>query len=124
MTKELSKHICEKCGIKPYYKYIVRFNKDNSPLLTVTKDFFDIENKSKYKVTTVIKEYPDFGEPENFVKLMELRSDSNTTILKYLSHSNVFSTRKGLLKALIDFLELYLWDDVPKAIREAEWRYE
>lgn len=128
MTKELSKQICEKCGVPPHYKYIVKFNKNNSPLFTVTKDFFAIGNKSKYKVIEVIRIYPQLGLPENFVKLLELKILTGCSLIGFLILKGVYwgNIRNFLmsLRVFLDNCDKTTAESIKQSIRKAEWKYE
>ncbi len=71
-TKTLSQQICELCGIKP---------RRVKPLLCEIKGYkhltceFCVEEAGKCK--TEKKVYPDFENPENFVRLLELETEPN-----------------------------------------------
>lgn len=113
--RTLSQQICELCGMKPRYKYIV---KGQSTELTVDKDwliwkFKDRKNKSVFKVIKVIKTYPNFENPENFVKLYELMIDEENTLTGFivivLTHlnclPNIPCNRKSYLQVLLAILQ-------------------
>lgn len=101
MTKELSKKICEICGIEPK--------------LNVSKSYLDKEN--------IKDRYPDFGEPENFVKFLELKITPKTTIWGFISQGAVeISNREDFLKEV--YILAYDYENFRNAIREAEWKYE
>lgn len=81
----LSKELCEVCGIEP----------------KTTEDY----NLNEYKA------YPDFEQPENFVKLYEIISkQSRTEILNQL-------VRRLRVEAG------WYTDELKQSIREAEWVY-
>lgn len=124
MTKEktLSQQICELCGMKPRYKYIV---KGQSTELTVDKDwliwkFKNRKSKSVFKVIKAIKTYLDFENPENFVKLLELKFQYSSFRIDTFSYPKrngfVQDTLENILGELIKFKSNE--KDFIKAIRD------
>ena len=107
MTNELSKQICEICGIEP-------------ETITVHRGFTKKE----------VEAYPDFGEPENFVNLLELKV--YTTLWALVSKREIFvTTRIDFLKTLyliltgaINSIDIDTVNLIKQAIREAQWKYE
>lgn len=115
MTKDLSKQICEKCGIKPQLK--------------------KIECGARTSGMQLIEVYPDFAEPDNFVRLYETKYHfiANTTIGAEVTTATCASAldRKSFLEILLHLLspDENDWNKeeskrIAKAIREAEWDYE
>lgn len=121
MTKEktLSEQLCELCGIKPKYKC------RNVPCLNFIGNtgFCNIsekrcnpsECKNEYEPDTTHKfwkkgeaYYPDFKNPENFVKLLELKSGDCRPRIGVLIRNAYFLgtdfTRVECLKILIKIL--------------------
>lgn len=110
MTKELSKQICEICGI-PFEK---------SVNLGWTYP--------KYKYS-----YLDFSEAENFVKLLELKILNGCSLWAFLSLKDAFVDKRttflNLLCSILsgevkNFLDENTINSIKQAIREAEWKYE
>ena len=112
----LSRQLCEICGLK-YCKEKVVINNGQTPNVDI-KPF-----------------YLDFEQPENFVKLGELKLnyENYTTIfylVNYLS-DNSWCTKKEFLKYLLSILsntntyEFYiqLQEKTKQAIRKEEWIY-
>lgn len=64
----LSKDLREICGIKPLYKVML-----NGIMLDITDDKGLAECLAFKNGGVIVDIYPDFEQPENFVKLMELR---------------------------------------------------
>ena len=110
MTKELSKQLCELCGIeRKWIKYT-----------TETTD--GCVNLGSRLV------YPDFTKPENFVRLFDLTLPQKgiPTIAEFVTYEYLTITNsKDFLAKLIEMLknDSYV-ADVKKSIREAEWVYE
>lgn len=122
MTDKLSKQICEKCGISYYEDYLPSCGED------VLED----------------SKILDFGEPSNFIKLLEMITsiegfmfETGTDFFSPISSSRRCSTLIGsneayptnehnLIKAFLKcVLELITNDkDTTEYIREAEWKYE
>lgn len=74
MTKELSKQLCELCGIKPKIKchpwecpHVGYYKRDKCII-----NFKPDEECVKRRDLSGYISYPDFGKPENFVKLFKL----------------------------------------------------
>ncbi len=123
MTKELSKQICEICEMEP-------------ETLTVNRGFTKKE----------VEAYPDFGEPENFMKLLEIISRKAGVLF---CHNGVYfgcsvhygfdekfeaikgNLAKNFLNTLIVqhdknsyYPKLFELEEIKQVIREAEWKYE
>lgn len=103
--EEINKKICNLCGIKPQIVQDYELN--------------DIEL------------YPDFYEPKNFIKLMELPFTKDLTVGWYIQtpQDGTFLTwgdRNTFLNRLINVLrytELRRVNLMRKAIRNAKWEY-
>ena len=101
----LSKELCEVCGINP----------------EIIEDY----DSNEYEI------YPDFEQPENFVKLMELRVDGlsggTLTLMGILNKEYWLSDRQDYIKFLYKYYIpalTPLWqDELKQAIRETEWVY-
>lgn len=132
MTKELSKELCKLCGIEPKTRYHVRIA---GPVYKISKETVlknsKIFRSPSIKVRKVTKNYPDFSNPENFVKLFGLPvkvdcSEPTETILHILTaHFHIFDD-ESFLCALYKYLNGYgdYKAQVIEAIREAQWVYE
>lgn len=102
----LSKELCEICGIEP----------------KIIEDY----NSNEYNI------YPNFEQPENFVKLMELKvkglSGGNLTLMGILNKEYWLSDRQDYIRFLCQYfisdLTSYWQDKLKRAIRETEWVYE
>ena len=97
----LSKELCEVCGIKP----------------EIIEDY----NLNEYKV------YPDFEQPENFVKLIESGPFKSIIVMLSSGFLVPFANRKEGLKNLISFLEdkkdKKNIEKLKQTIKETEWVY-
>lgn len=129
MTKELSKQLCELCGIKPKIRYFLNFldveyesTKEN--IIAHAETF----RSGFLKIKRVIREYPDFAKPENFARLFNLTLPIKgiPTIAEFVTFEHLVVTDSNdFLAKLIDALkDAFCPDDVKKSIREAEWVYE
>ena len=106
-TEEISKKICNQCGIEPQIIQDYEMN--------------DIEI------------YPDFGEPNNFVKLIELHFTKDLTIGDYLqsyegdlikrwhNRETFLKLLNGALNYTSEFVRIRL---IKKAIKNAKWVLE
>lgn len=105
MSNDLSKQLCELCGIE-YEK-------------TITDD---PEAFVPYKLTL------DFTKSENFVRLFDLTLPQKgiPTIAEFVTYEHLTITdSKDFLKKLIKSIqEPYTENEVIKSIREAEWVYD
>ena len=125
----LSKKLCEICGIKPLYRV-----EDLEILQTETAlHLIQLARKnSGYEDIKAEPVYPDFEQPENFVKLLELKILTGATLWGWLSIQGVFmSQRKTVLKTIylilsgeINFCNKLTLEQIKQAIRETEWVYE
>lgn len=121
MTKELSKQLCELCGIKGKR---VKYETET------TDGCINLGSRL---------EFPDFSKPENFVKLFQLQYFIEDCEYGLLEASVVFFAManykpeasdwnpkgviKTIIKALKDNIHPYT-DGIKKAIREAQWVYD
>lgn len=138
MTRELSKKLCEIAGIKPRYGVYVNFGDldYNYRLVTNERKYrliadyrYRVDDEDELRGLQAVY-YPDFGEPENFVKLMELKIPDGTknTILSYFI--KIMLLKYGLKgcvynrKEFLFFLLNILTENIKQAIREAGWKYE
>lgn len=121
MSNDLSKQLCEICGIEAkYYFYGLRH-----------KEFIEINHKtySKFKNEYQTKEtYPDFTKPENFVRLFDLTLPQKgiPTIAEFVTYEHLTITDSNdFLAKLIEMLkdDSYV-AEIKQSIREAEWVYE
>ena len=121
MTKELSKQLCELCGIE----YVIedsckisdRYWKNSHKIKGIHDDYvqrycpYNMECTSECEYFYEKQIYPDFTKPENFVRLLEL-------ITRQTKEQNL-ETMFNHLKVNI---HLYT-EQTKQSIREAEWVY-
>ena len=154
MTKELSKQLCELCGIKPRYGIYVDYG-------DLDHDYRLVTNERKYRLIADCRWsngvedeglrnlepifYPDFTQPENFVRLVNLiytcginqPYDYQLATLSaeededYSDYEVSETFEKRYLQVLLYTLAKNYdhWDElffslVTKSIREAEWVYD
>lgn len=113
MTKELSKQLCELCGIEGKW---IEYETET------TDGCINLGSKLVY---------PDFTKPENFVRLFELKVKKEyketCTVAEWVTYSNIYIfDSTDFLKSLIVIIksEKYEIDALKQSIREAEWVYE
>lgn len=116
----LSKQICELCGIKPRYGVYKNFG-------DLDNNFQLVTNERKYRLIADTrhhdgvedavlrnlepKYYPDFEQPENFVRLWEIISNQS---------------KRELVQRLITRLRVeggWYTDEIKQAIREEKWNF-
>lgn len=124
----LSKELCEVCGIKPLYRIEgieVLQSRTALQLIQLAR------KNSGYKDIDAVLVYPDFEQPENFVKLFALpiKIESNEpteTIIHILSMRFHIFDVEDFLNALYKYLIGYndYGAQIIEAIRETEWVYE
>lgn len=126
----LSKQLCEICGIKPMYRLEginVLYNEDNYD------EFCEMRlNKGLLIPTGTKAVFPDFTQPENFVKLIELRFATKRgdifTVVEALQNGRcfTFADRKSFFDQLLDYIFTCenFGEYIKQAIREMEWVYE
>ena len=137
MNNNLSKQLCELCGIKPRYGIYVDYGDLDHNYKLVT-------NERKYRLIADVRWniavededlrdlkpefYPDFMQPENFVRLFNLTLPIRgiSTIAEFVTFEYLTITdSKDFLKKLIKAIqEPYAENEVIQSIREAEWVYE
>lgn len=113
MTKDLSKQLCELCEIEPKIRYFLKFM--HVEYETTKEDIVarsEIFKTGVLKITKVVRDYPDFTKPENFVKLLGL-------ITKQTKEQNLETMLNHLKVNLHPYTE-----QTKQSIREAEWVYE
>ena len=134
-TTDYSRKLCEICGSKPRYGVYENFgdldnnfqlvtNERKYRLIADTRHHYGVEDEDLRNLEP--KYYPNFEAPENFVRLFELKADGGT-LAKNITISNAIGSRKGFIKAIVDFLfadESLAVPDIKQAIREQEWSYE
>lgn len=149
----LSKELCEICGreAKQFTKDFKTREKAASYGRKITGipkfrgNKFDIgsytDNQSIYQVHW--KEYPDFGQPENFLRLqkllIEIGMGFDIQLIDYPTKLQIRfcwddenftfkifgdSLEEVFLRFAIQICELDVEGDIKQAIREAEWVYE
>lgn len=129
MTKDLSKQLCELCEIEPKIRYFLKFM--HVEYETTKEDIVarsEIFKTGVLKITKVVRDYPDFTKPENFVRLFNLPIVNNgtRTVGYFVVHEFTMKTIKDFIECLIIKLErtqLSITKEVKQSIREAEWVY-
>lgn len=136
MVKELSKQLCELCGIKPKYYFYDPMHKEFIEI--IHKAYLKLKNEYQTKEV-----YPDFGKPENFMRLFVLITQiehmsfetgcfciphipSYRQLSCLLFETNVYrSENPDPVKAFLECLIKHVKEDIDTAdyIREAEWVY-
>lgn len=109
----LSEELCKVCGIEG--KWIE----------------YKMETSDGCVNSGVKKIFPDFYEPENFVRLLELKILTGATLWGWLSAQGVFmAQRKNVLKTIylilsevVKFCDKSTLESIKQAIREADWIY-
>lgn len=130
ITEEISQKICEKCGIEPIKltgcsfvnlrKYGIEEGTD--VCIHMEEEHFECKKCKFYNTDEEL--FPDFGEPENFVRLYELQITQKTTLSKFLC------TGSMIVSDRIDFLnEVFMlvndgYEDLINAIMAQRWDYE
>ena len=134
-TQDLSRKLCEICGIeaKQFTKDFktrekaASFGRKITGIPKFRGNKFDIgsytDNQSIYQVHW--KEFPDFTQPENFVKLFELNiPDSNLTVGAAVCFCNCqqLNNRNDFLQSVIQLTK----DNtiIKHAIKSEGWKYE
>lgn len=129
LTKELSKKLCKLCGIEPKTRYHVRIA---GPVYKISKETVlkhsKIFRSPSIKVRKVTKDYPDFSNPENFVRLFDLTLPQKgiPTIAEFVTYEHLTITDSNdFLAKLIEMLkdDSYV-TEIKQSIREAEWVYD
>lgn len=111
MTKELSKQLCELCGIEgKWIKYETE----------TTDGCINLGSKLVY---------PDFTKPENFVRLYELETGVGETVAGLMSRYYLAYDCPTFVEHVLKFCSVSEWDveaveAVMQSIGEAEWVYE
>lgn len=103
----LSKELCEICGIEPIKEYI--------PTNCATVQQINV--------------YPDFKNNNNFVKLLELKILTGCTLWGFLSLKGVYMSQKEtvlktiywILSNKIKFLDDNSREQIKQSIRKADW---
>lgn len=84
-TKDYSRALCEICGIEPTYKVML-----DSTLMNITEDKELAEISAFESGGVIVDAYPDFTQPENFVKLEELMlaelAKQRLTVVKWVHY--------------------------------------
>ena len=126
----LSKQLCEICGIKPMYRLKdinVLYNED------MYNEFCEMRlNKGLLIPTGTKAVFPDFTQPENFVKLIELRFTTKRgdifTVVEALQNGRcfTFADRKSFLEQLLDYIFTCenFGEYIKHAIKSEVWLYD
>ena len=105
-SKNLSRELCEICGIEA----------------KIIEDY----DGNEYEI------FPDFTQPENFVKLLELRFTTKRgdifTVVGALQNARcfIFADRKSFLEQLLDYIFTCenFGEYIKQAIKSEVWKYE
>lgn len=109
-TNNLSRELCEICGIEPISRC------DYCPRNCLGPDVCKRGESVRY---------PDFTQPENFVKLFELNiSDLTVTVGAAVCFCNrqQLNNRNDFLKSIIQLAKYN--KDIMQAIKSEVWKYE
>lgn len=114
MNKNLSRELCEICGIEA--KWI--------EYTTETTDGY--VNSGKKRI------FPDFTQPENFVKLLErkftIKRGDCFTVAEALQNGRcfIFADRKSFLEQLLDYISTCekFGEYIKQAIKLEVWKYD
>lgn len=129
-TKDLSRKLCDICGIKPMYRLKdinVLYNED------MYNEFCEMRlNKGLLIPTGTKAVFPDFTQPENFVKLIELRFTTKRgdifTVVEALQNGRcfTFADRKSFFDQLLDYIFTCenFGEYIKQAIKSEVWKYE
>lgn len=121
MNNNLSKQLCELCGIKP--KKVKKCRAGECCI-----DFPCCEGRWGDS-SCYIEQTIDFTKPENFVRLVNLPIVNNEkrTVGYFVIYEFTMKTIEEFIECLIIKLhrtQLSITKDVKQSIREAEWVYE
>lgn len=139
MTKELSKQLCELCWIKPKIKchpwecpHVGYYKRDKCII-----NFKPDEECVKRRDLSGYISYPDFGKPENFVKLFNLKwylldgeyglieNSLAYYILFNFSYSLKDWNTTGFIRLLVKVVQdKHCPESIKQAIKETEWLYD
>lgn len=126
----LSEELCRICGIKPMYRLKdinVLYNED------MYNEFCEMRlNKGLLIPTGTKAVFPDFTQPENFVKLIELRFTTKRgdifTVVEALQNGRcfTFADRKSFFDQLLDYIFTCenFGEYIKQAIKSEVWKYE
>lgn len=124
----LSKQLCEICGIRVLYKIEdIKILQSETALHLINL----ARANTNYKDIGAEPVYPDFTQPDNFVKLLELRFTTKRgyifTVVEALQNGRcfIFADRKSFLEQLLDYIFTCknFGEYIKQAIRETEWVY-
>lgn len=138
MTKELSKQLCELCGIKPHYGVWVNYGDlDNNYQLRTNERKYRLIADYRYSygvdkddLRNLKPEYcPDFGQPENFVTLfdLEINHPCYSTMVEMIAncHDCFYVNSREFIQNVIKCIKSnFNASDIKQSIREEEWVYE
>lgn len=126
----LSKELCEVCGIKPRYGVYQNFGDlDNAYRLVtnarkcrlIADTRFNVDDEDLRNLKPIY--YPDFEQSENFVKLLKIAND----VLGSVHFATAYTKNKlNIFKeqALMHYLSIAKLNEAFKqAIRKEQWEY-
>lgn len=135
-NKNLSQQLCEICGIKPRYGVYVNFGDlDNNFHLVTNERKCRLIADNRYENGVSDDDlrnlkptyYPDFEQPENFVRLLELNSINGTSLwwtincAGVLCNENLPANRREFLNLVCRFIKNKEY--IKQAIKDEEWVY-
>lgn len=138
MSNNLSRQLCELCGIEPVIedscKISDKYWKNSHKIKGIHDDYvqrycpYDMECTAECEYFYEKQIYPDFTKPENFVRLFDLTLPQKgiPTIAEFVTYEHLtIADSKDFLAKLIEMLkdDSYV-ADIKQSIREAEWVYE
>lgn len=127
----LSKELCEICGIKPRYGVYQNFGDLDSDyrLVTNVRKYRLIADTRFYVDDEWLRNlkpiyYPDFEQSENLVKLLKIAND----VLGSVHFATAYTKNKPNLfeeQVLMHYIPIAKLNDIFKqTIKETEWTYE
>lgn len=134
-TKNLSRELCEICGIKPRYGVYEDFgdldenfqlvtNERKCRLIADTRYHYGVEDEDLRNLEP--KYYPNFEAPENFVKLLNVLHANGFHFRTY-----GFYKKQPIISCVLEYFVNKFRnrndeeaEDFKQAIREQEWIYE
>lgn len=127
--KTLSQQICELCGIKPYKKKHSYSTKQGKKWIQWWQGKYEctepeiIKRRNGESLIFYSLHYLNFKNPENFVKLLELKTETNGTVLDIISTDYNISTCENVLECLTLRIRARVASDIDE-IKQAIHNYD
>lgn len=121
-TKNLSRKLCEICGIEAKVKYV-----DCGTPECLQEPWAKCEICPEAQP---LEFYPDFTQPENFVKLFNLKINNNlfsNTLAYFITSDSKIADTKDFLIVLFNILksvEECKVNKIKQAIKSEVWKYD